>query len=443
MEIYGTEGSSGIVQLNIDEPGVDNFLFTRGNTDVFVLNLNQSLGAIQALRIGHDNSGESPSWFLEEIVVVDEQLNKSWAFTSSQWLALEREDGRIERIIKQAPNEGTFRHEVLKRWWRGLTETHLWVSVLAKLRRSRFTRVQRASCCLSLLLTAMFANAMFYKLDGKSEQVLQVGPVEFSWTQVVISLKSALIVAPVNIVTVFLFQKGASETPCCSKAKWLIYLGWFFLICSCAVSSSFTVFYSLIWGKSTSEQWLSSMLISLGQDVTITEPAKVLFIAIFVAAILKWKKSRPEGPRSHEAAKSSPSQQRLWKMKLSEVEDMRKQQLKKRNLSLLFFELVVYVLFIFLVMVLCYGNRNRYQYHMTKSIRDGLPNFEKVNTVNNKTFGLIAKHASDVMTQTNKPEWRTIFLKHFLKQPVFLKHVFETKSSPRFPLVLSEHADVV
>ena len=379
MEIYGSEGSSGIVQLNVDEPGVNNFLFTRGNTDVFVLSLSQSLGAIQAVRIGHDNSGESPSWFLEEIVVVDEQANQSWTFTSSLWLALEREDGRIERIIDQAPNEGTFRHEVVKRWWRGLTETHLWVSVLAKSRRSRFTRVQRAACCLSVLLTAMFANAMFYKLDGKSEQVLQVGPLKFSWHQIIIAFKSTVIVAPINMVIVFLFQKGASETASCCKAKCLIYLAWFFLFGSCGVSASFTIFYSLIWGKSISEQWLSSFFLSLGQNVSITEPAKVLFIAIVLAAILRLKKSRSEGRQSHEAAKTSPSQQRLWNMKLSEVEEMRKQQLKKKNLSLLLSELVVYALFVFLVMVLCYGNRNSYQYHMTKSIQEGLPNFEKVS----------------------------------------------------------------
>ena len=384
IEIYGSEGSSGIVQLNLDEPGVDNFLFTRGNTDVFVLSLSHSLGAIQAVQIGHDNSGENPSWFLEEIVVIDEQMSKPWAFTSSQWLALEREDGRIERIIEQGPNEG-FIHEVLKRWWRGLTETHLWVSVLAKPGRSRFTRVQRASCCLSVLLTAMFANAMFYKLDGKSEQVLQVGPLKLSWHQIIIAIKSTLIVAPINMVTVFLFQKGASETPSCRKAKCLIYLAWLFLFGSCGVSASFTIFYSLIWGKSISEQWLSSVLLSLGQDVSITETAKVLFMAIVLAAILRWKKSRSEVRQSHEAAKSSPSQQRLWKMKLSEVEDMRKQQLKKRNLSLVLFELAVYVLFIFLVMVLCYGNRNSYQYHMTKSIRDGLPNFDKVSIANNES----------------------------------------------------------
>ena len=52
------------------------------------------------------------------------------------------------------------------------------------------------------------------------------------------------------------------------------------------------------------------------------------------------------------------------------------------------------------------------------------------------------RHDSD-KTQTDKPKWWTISLKHFLKQPVFLKHISETKTSPRFPLILSEHADVV
>ena len=113
IDIYGTEESTGIIQLNLEEPGVNNVLFARGSTDVFLLLVNKPLGAIQGVRIGHDNSGESPSWFLEEVVVVDVQVSQSWIFTSSQWLALEREDGRIERNIEQAPNQGDFSHEVL------------------------------------------------------------------------------------------------------------------------------------------------------------------------------------------------------------------------------------------------------------------------------------------------------------------------------------------
>ncbi|XP_078376213.1 polycystin family receptor for egg jelly-like [Oculina patagonica] len=382
MEIYGTDKSSGIIQLSSEESGVDKFLFSRGNTDVFVIRVDNPLGAIQGVRIGHDNSGESPSWFLEEIVVVDKQEKQSSTFTVSQWLALEREDGRIERIIERAPNQVVFSHEVVKRWWKGLTETHIWVSVVSKPRKSRFTRVQRASCCLSVLLTAMLANAMFYELDGKSEQVIQIGPLKFSWRQVVIGIESALIVAPVNIFITFLFQKGAekssSETLCCSKAKWLTYLAWFLFVCSCAVSAAFSIFYSLMWGKSISEQWLSSMFISFTQDVTITEPVKVFFTALLLAAILKRRKNTQEGDDVLGVAKASSSKRRLWTMKLSEVEEMRKRQARKQNVSRFFVELFFYVIFVFLLMVVCYGSRNDHRYLMTKSIQDGLPRFDKV-----------------------------------------------------------------
>ena len=385
MEIYGTDESTGIIHLRLEEPGVDKFLFSRGNMDVFILHLNKRLGEVKRVRIGHDNSGESPSWFLEEIVVVDKQVNISKTCTSSQWLALEREDGRIERTIEQMPNQVHFSHEVIKRWWKGLTETHIWVSVIAKPMRNGFTRVQRASCCLSVLLTAMLANAMFYKLDGISEQVIQLGPLKFSTRQVIIGIKSVLIVAPINILITFLFQKGAeksaSETRCCSKAKWLTSLAWFLFVCSCAVSATLTIFYSLIWGKSISEQWLSSMLISFTQDVIITEPVKVFFMALFLAAILKWKKSRnEENEYLEEEGKCSFSQDRLWTMTLSEVEEMRKRQARKQNISRFFVELFIYVVFVFLLMVMCYGNRNDHRYLMTKSIRDGLPHFNKVST---------------------------------------------------------------
>ena len=385
MEICGTEENTGIIQLNLDEPGVDNFLFNRGNTDVFVLRVEKALGAIQGMRIGHDNSGESPSWFLEEIVVVDKQSNQLCTFTSSQWFALERGDGRIERSLELVPNQLDFSREVVKRWCKGLTETHIWVSVIAKPKRSRFTRVQRASCCVSVLLTAMLANAMFYELNGKSEQVIQIGPLKFSWRQVIIGIESALLVAPINILIVFLFQKGTektrSESTCRSKDKLLIYLTWFFLFCSCAVSATFTIFYSLIWGKSISEQWLSSMFISLTQDVTITEPVKVFFTALFLAAILKRKKGRHEGYIDLEEAKTKPSKDRLWTMKLSEVEKMRKREARKQNLSRFFLELFIYLTFVFLLMVVCYGGRNDHRYQMTRSIRDGLPHFDKVSTV--------------------------------------------------------------
>ncbi|KAJ7354736.1 hypothetical protein OS493_030512 [Desmophyllum pertusum] len=139
-----------------------------------------------------------------------------------------------------------------------------------------------------------------------------------------------------------------------------------------------------MWGKSISEQWLSSMFISFTQDVTITEPVKVFFTAMLLAAILKRKNSKHEGYQSLEEAKNKSSKQRLWTMKLSEVEEMRKSQARKQNVSRFFVELFVYLIFVFLLMVVSYGNRNDHRYLMTKSIQDGLPQFNKV--LNNKEY---------------------------------------------------------
>ena len=52
----------------------------------------------------------------------------------------------------------------------------------------------------------------------------------------------------------------------------------------------------------------------------------------------------------------------------------------------------------------------------------------------------MGKRASDVMTRT---KLRQTNRKQFLKQPVFLEHIFETKTLSRFRLVLSDRADVV
>ena len=340
---------------------------------------------IQGVQIGHDNFGDNPSWYLEEILIRDVQSKQSWKFMANQWFALERGDGRIERVIDQSSTHLYFGNEVARRWRRGIVEWHIWVSVAAKLRKSRFTRVQRLSYCLSVLLTSMFANAMFYKLEGKYEQPIQVGPLKMSWRQVVTGIESALLVTPINIVIVFLFQKGAEKSATnndhCLKGTLISGVAWCLLCFSCTVSAAFSISYSLIWEKSVSEQWLSSMLISFAQDVTIKEPVKVFFTALTFAAILKIKAKTSkvhacEGPQQ---VKTGYYKKHFWALKLSEVEEMRRRQVKKQNLARYFTELGLYLVFAFLLMAVCYGNRNDHRYLMTKSIRDGLPNFDKVS----------------------------------------------------------------
>ena len=386
MEIYGAEGSTGIIQLGT-EVGSDDSLFHRGSSEVFVLTVDKSLGFIHGVRVGHDNSGTSPSWFLEDIVIMDKQTQTSWTFANKEWLALERGDGRIERMLELLVNDDTFKTNVLKRWWKGLTGKHIWVSVLMKPQRDPFSRVQRASCCLSILLSAMLANAMFYDLTGKSEQVIQVGPLRFSWRQVVIGVQSALILAPINILVAFLFQKGSLRTTSqpsrrCCVHDLILCIAWFLCFCTCVVSATFSIFYSLVWGKSLSEQWLSSMLISFAEDFVVNEPAKLLFAAVLLAVINRLKRGKSQGYSILEEMSSHSvqcSKNRLWTVNIFEVEAMRRRQARKQNVSRYYVELTVYCAFVFILMLVCYGSKNDHQYLLAKSTRDGLQGFHAVS----------------------------------------------------------------
>lgn len=49
---------------------------------------------------------------------------------------------------------------------RGFFEKHVWLSLWDRPPRSRFTRVQRASCCCLLVFLFLCANAVWYGIVG-------------------------------------------------------------------------------------------------------------------------------------------------------------------------------------------------------------------------------------------------------------------------------------
>ena len=58
--------------------------------------------------------------------------------------------------------------------------------------------------------------------------------------------------------------------------NWVNYITWSLIVISCTISASFVVFYSLEWGKVKSEEWLSSLLLSVCQSIVIIQPVKVI-----------------------------------------------------------------------------------------------------------------------------------------------------------------------
>jgi polycystin 1L2 len=150
---------------------------------------------------------------------------------------VEKGDGLTDRVLGIACNKDItqFKHLFTQSVKKKFTDNHLWFSVFSRPTKSNFTRLQRISCCMSVLFCTMIANAMFYKAEPSSVQPLvKLGPLKFTMAQVIkqiffllnytvcgqfkcckivcikvfTSIVSTLIVVPVNVIVVTLFRKS-------------------------------------------------------------------------------------------------------------------------------------------------------------------------------------------------------------------------------------------
>ncbi|XP_048576826.1 uncharacterized protein LOC5521481 isoform X2 [Nematostella vectensis] len=190
-------------------------LFTRGADNNLVLTLPNSLGKLTHVRVWHDNDGSSPSWYLSRISVENMNTKERWYFICERWLAVEEDDGRVDRILPIASKQELthFNHLFVSKTVKELGDGHLWFSIVTRPPQSVFTRVQRLSCCLSLLYCTMITSCMFYNTGGETNEnyVIHIGSLSFDLRQMIIGLQSSLIVFPVNFALVHVFRSIRKE----------------------------------------------------------------------------------------------------------------------------------------------------------------------------------------------------------------------------------------
>ncbi|KAF9412972.1 hypothetical protein HW555_008669 [Spodoptera exigua] len=71
------------------------------NTNEFVFH-HKNLGILSTLRIGHDNSGLSPRWLLDQVYVRNEVTGHTYTFPCNRWLGTGVDDGSTERLLVAA-----------------------------------------------------------------------------------------------------------------------------------------------------------------------------------------------------------------------------------------------------------------------------------------------------------------------------------------------------
>ncbi|CAH1237995.1 PKD1L3 [Branchiostoma lanceolatum] len=217
LVLYGSQYESPPFTLRDD----NRCLYEQGSVDSFLLSTEEPLGVLTHMRVWHNNAGFSPSWYLSQIVVVNRGTNAPDFFLCNRWFAVDEDDGKIERAIPTSVEEDMtrFRNLFLAKSSRDMNDGHLWYSVKGRPARSPFTRVQRLSCCLTLLYSTMITNIMFFGRgdDFDPPEPLRIAGVKInppiSLPQLMIGIQSALIILPVNLLIVFLFRNSGTPVP--------------------------------------------------------------------------------------------------------------------------------------------------------------------------------------------------------------------------------------
>lgn len=193
------------------------------------------MGDLQQIHLSHDNRGEDAyrGWKCSHVVIIDHttgiqypfivnrlegkadrQIDKKiHIFIHFRWLAVDEEDGAVERTEQLSTRRELrlYKNAMRSEAKHQLRDGHLWlerqidkwtqeyifcrVSIFTKPARSRFTRLQRVNCAIALIATSLLASCMWYdKAKEKNDiSAWKMGPMYLSPEQVKRGLFDGLI----------------------------------------------------------------------------------------------------------------------------------------------------------------------------------------------------------------------------------------------------------
>ncbi|XP_071154983.1 lipoxygenase homology domain-containing protein 1-like isoform X1 [Mytilus edulis] len=131
LTVYGHKGNSGPISLGTG----DGENFQSGTVDEFDVNVG-NVGEVYKIRIGHDDSGDSPGWLCDEVKMFDIDTSEELTFTCHRWMARDEDDGEITREIaairKGEPILPAIRYEVTcvtGDLWNAGTDANVYITI--------------------------------------------------------------------------------------------------------------------------------------------------------------------------------------------------------------------------------------------------------------------------------------------------------------------------
>jgi len=364
-------------------------IFEQGGIDAFVMSVPKSLGPLTYFHIWHDNSGKgsSASWFLKYIVVRDLQTMDTFYFICQRWLAVEKDDGQIERVLPAASDteKTQFSYLLSKQAYHSVSDGHLWFSIFSRPPSNQFTRVQRCTCCFVLFFLSMFLNIMYYDLSNQaksnnSTNVLSIGPIVIAKEQIAIGVAVEILALFPSLLVVQMFRRLRPRGVVINKKKrgftfpwWCMFIAYGLCVILVGVSMFFIIVRGIEFGDVKTQQWLASILTGFFSSVLLTQPIKIVTLAIFFACFCR--KSDKDREADEYLIEIDDNDEYLHQRRTKEfyaiyhptiepnrlnqyeINHARDQRMKEVHMWTFVSEAGVYIVFIVLLFVITYSNR--------------------------------------------------------------------------------------
>ncbi|UJR25703.1 hypothetical protein I4U23_007054 [Adineta vaga] len=417
----------------------------RGGINAFIMSVPKSLGLLSCIRLWHDNSGKgsSSSWFLKYIIIRDLQTMEKFHFICQRWFAVEEDDGKIERVLPVASEieKRRFSYLLTKRTYHSISDGHLWFSIFSRPPSNTFTRVQRCTCCFVLLFTSMFLNIMYYDLSnetnmnlGTDSARLSFGSFYISPQQIIIGIIVEFFALIPSLLLVQLFrrlrsrQQGESSLQQTlyrikpdlkirndvSRKKsltfpwWCIFIAYGLCIALVGVSILFIIARGIEFGDVKTQKWLASILSGFFSSMLLTQPLKIISLAILFACFCGKSNDDKEANEflddnqidldydeeylhsmEDNVLYTNRSSSRVNRLDDGEVDWARNQRLKEIHMWAIIREVAIYIWFLSLLYIVIYANRNSNSYLPVKHLRSYFFNsrqnnmdYTKISTIN-------------------------------------------------------------
>ncbi|XP_023332927.1 uncharacterized protein LOC111704811 [Eurytemora carolleeae] len=367
--------------------GPDDY-FERGGIDSFVMTVSRPLGNLSFLRIWHDNSGigDYASWFLGAIIIRDLQTKQKYQFFNDRWLAIEKDDGEIERIIPLAGDGSPLKSTFQQSKENNLKQNHLWLASFFRPPRSRFT-------------------SWYSIIDIRDSDQVSLGLVDLTLNEVFVGLAANLVSFPIVLLITILFKYsksrtlrknrivralnledeaytivpniGLSSADGKKKKNFLLpwfcsVLGWLLCLLSIVVSVYFLVTFGVVLGNQKVHRWLGCFFVTFFSSFLIVEPIKVVIYAVVYQVVCKM--DLDDDLDDSEADEESvminhdpewDSDEKIIKTKTyipyseEHLENLRKSRIKELKSQAFAKEIITYIIFLVMIYIISVDNRDK------------------------------------------------------------------------------------